>query len=404
MKHKIISITILVIFSICHYIILFNSCQNKVVTPILPKPVISSEAREKKPQIKLHGKYTCLMDVSTGRVLYEKNMDEKAPMASTTKIMTCLLALEQGKLEKEVSVSEKAASMPKVHLGMKTGEAYYMKDLIYSLMLMSHNDSAVAIAEDIGGSVPGFASLMNHRAKKIGMYNTNFVTPNGLDAKDHYSTAKDMCLLATEAMKNKEFREIITTTSYVVTELHSKKTTTIINKDSFLSLYEGALGIKTGFTSRAGYCFVGAAKRNNITLVCSTLAAGWPPNKSYKWSDASTLMNFGFQNYILKRITIQKLSSCKIPVERGESSYISCIDVPSPVLPVSEFDTIQTEYMIPQKLTAPIKKNNKIGTILIRMNDKIVMELPVYPDKSIKKSTFWNKLSVIMNKYLYIHS
>lgn len=404
MKQKIISLFILTIFSICHHMTLLNSYQKEMETTVFPKPVITTEAQKDQPRIKLYGKYTCLMDPSTGRVLYGKNINEKAPMASTTKIMTCLLALEHGDLMQKVQVSQKAASMPKVHLGMNTGETYYMKDLLYSLMLMSHNDSAVAIAEAIGGSVPGFASLMNQRAKKIGMYNTNFVTPNGLDAKDHYSTAKDMCLLATEAMKNKEFREIITTTSYVVTELHSKKTTTIINKDSFLSLYEGALGIKTGFTSRAGYCFVGAAKRNNITLVCSTLAAGWPPNKSYKWSDASTLMNFGFQNYILKRITIQKLSSCKIPVERGENSYISCIDVPSPVLPVSEFDTIQTEYMIPQKLTAPIKKNNKIGTILIRINDKIVMELPVYPDKSIKKSTFWNKLSVIMNKYLYIHS
>lgn len=400
MKHKIISIIILVIFSICHYIILFNSCQNKVVTPILPKPVISSEAREKKPQIKLHGKYTCLMDVSTGRVLYEKNMDEKAPMASTTKIMTCLLALEQGNLEKEVSVSEKAASMPKVHLGMKTGEAYYMKDLIYSLMLMSHNDSAVAIAEDIGGSVPAFASLMNQRAKKIGMTNTNFVTPNGLDAKNHYSTARDMCLLAREALKNKQFREIIVTPSYTITELHSKKNSTITNKDSFLSLYEGALGIKTGFTSRAGYCFVGAATRNHITFVCSTLAAGWPPNKTYKWSDTSALMNYGFQNYSLKTIPLQQLSSSKIPVLKGEQSFVSCTNITSPILPVSNFDKIETEYKIPKKLTAPIVKNRKIGTVIIRINNKIVMKLPVYPDKTIQKCTLSNCFSVIIDKYL----
>lgn len=399
MKQKIISLFILVIFSICHYMTLLNSYPKEAEKTVFPKPVITTEARKDQPQIKLYGKYTCLMDPSTGRVLYGKNINEKAPMASTTKIMTCLLALEHGDIMQEVPVSQKAASMPKVHLGMKNGESYYMKDLLYSLMLMSHNDSAVAIAEAIGGSVPGFASLMNQRAKKIGMNNTNFVTPNGLDAKDHYSTAKDMCLLATEAMKSKEFREIITTTSYTVTELHSKKTTTIMNKDSFLSLYEGALGIKTGFTSRAGYCFVGAAKRNHITLVCSTLAAGWPPNKSHKWSDTSTLMNFGFQNYTLKNIPIQKLSSCKIPVEKGESSYVSCTDIASPVLPVSEFDKIQTEYIIPQKLTAPIKKTEKIGTVILRMNDKSIMELPVYPDKSIKKSTFRDKLSVIINKY-----
>lgn len=399
MKQKLTVTILLILFSICHFTALCRVCKPEIDTPFLPQRTIVTEASKKQPFLKLHGKYTCLLDTASGRVLYGSHENEKVAMASTTKIMTCLLALEHGNFNKEVSVSKRAASMPKVHLGMKAGEAYHLKDLLYSLMLISHNDTAVAIAEHIGGSVEGFAAMMNKRAKEIGMTNTNFVTPNGLDANGHYSTAKDMCLLAAEAMKNKNFRELIVTPSHTITELHSKRTVTVTNKDMFLSLYEGAVGIKTGFTSRAGYCFVGAAKKNNALYVCSTLACGWPPNKSYKWSDSTNLMNFGFENYKRRSIPLQTLSNCRIPVIKGNSSFVSCTNVASPVLPVSDFDSITTEYHIPNYLKAPVIQNKKIGTVEIKINDNSVLSLPVYPDKSVAKSTFFDKVFVIFNKF-----
>lgn len=143
------------------------------------------------------------MDAGSHRILYSKNTDKKVPMASTTKIMTALLALESNKLNDVIIASKKAAGMPKVHLGMQPGRQYYMKDLLYSLMLESHNDTAVAIAEHLGGSVSGFAAKMNQKANLLGMSSTHFITPNGLDANGHYSTASDMCKLASYAIKTK---------------------------------------------------------------------------------------------------------------------------------------------------------------------------------------------------------
>lgn len=259
--------------------------------------------------LKLFSKYSCLIDASTKEILYQKDCFNKVPNASTTKILTCIVALENGNLDDVVTASQYAASMPDVQLNMKPAEQFYLKDLLYSLMLESHNDTAVAIAEHIGGSVENFAKMMNDKASLLGCKNSNFVTPNGLDDDNHYTCSYDLCLIAAYALNNDTFRQIISTPAINISNVDNKTTYSLNNKDRFLTMYEGALGIKTGFTSKAGYCFVGAANINSKTYISCVLACGWPPDKNKKWQDTVALMNYAKNNLNNDDITI-KADTC----------------------------------------------------------------------------------------------
>lgn len=245
--------------------------------------------------INLISKYNCVIDADNKKIIAGNKPFERCANASTTKILTCIIALEYGKLNEDVTVSKYASQMPKVKLGMKQGDSFVLEDLLYSLMLESHNDTAVAIAEHIGGSVEGFAKLMNKKVQDIGCRNTHFVTPNGLDDDNHYTCAYDMCLIASYALKNDDFKSIIQTKSKTITS-DSNESYSLSNKDAFLDMYEGAFGVKTGFTSKAGYCFVGAAKRGEECYISCVLACGWPPDKSKKWNDTKKLMDYCFEN------------------------------------------------------------------------------------------------------------
>ena len=252
----------------------------------------------------LYARSACLMDADSGRVLYSKNSEQKLPMASTTKIMTCILALEDGRMDDLVTVSAYAASQPKVHMGAKTGEQFYLQDLLYALMLNSDNDAAVMIAEQVGGSVEGFAEKMNLKARELGCDDTYFITPNGLDAENkngiHSTTAKDLarilryCIM--ESPKKAEFLAITQMPAYTFWNYSKTQIYQCTNHNAFLGMMDGALTGKTGFTGNAGYCFVGALKNENKKLISCVLACGWPPNKGYKWNDTLSLMKYG-ENY-----------------------------------------------------------------------------------------------------------
>ena len=193
-----------------------------------------------------------LLDMESGRVLWEKNSHEKRAMASTTKIMTCIVALEKGNLKDEVKVSARAAAAPRVKLYIKPGEIYPLEDLLYALMLQSSNDVAVAIAEHIGGSVEEFCNMMTQKAKEIGAYNTVYKTPNGLDAEGHYSTAYDLALITAYAIQNPTFVEITNTHQITIPKSGgSYRSFHLSNTNRFLTEYEGATGVKTGFTGQA---------------------------------------------------------------------------------------------------------------------------------------------------------
>lgn len=278
-----------------------------------------------------------LMDGESGRILYEKNGQEFLANASTTKILTCIIALEEGNLTDSVNISEYAASMPDVQLNVQQGETYRLGDLLYSLMLESHNDVAVAVAEHLAGSCENFSKKMNEKAKEIGCNNTFFLTPNGLDAsqgeKSHGTTAEDLaCLMRyciSQSVQKEKFLEITGTFEYSFSDLKEERTFTCYNRNAFLTMMEGAFSGKTGFTSKAGYCYVGALKREDRTYIVALLGCGWPGNKHYKWQDSRKLMEYGISNYkryLLSDIEIGQKDLLKVKIPGGkneEENYFS---------------------------------------------------------------------------------
>lgn len=272
----------------------------------------------------LYARSAVLMDADSGRVLFEKDGYKKYPMASTTKIMTCILALEEGDMNDIVTASANAVKQPKVHLGARKGEKFRFGDLLYSLMLESHNDSAVMIAEHLEGTTEKFAEKMNQKAIELGCKDTYFITPNGLDAADeqgvHSTTAADLATIMSYCIQKSEksevFREITGTKNYQFSNVDGTENYSCVNHNAFLNMMEGAFSGKTGFTGEAGYCYVGALKRDDRTFVVALLGCGWPNNRTYKWSDAKRLMQYGLENYTYRTINTE-ISLPYVKVKNG---------------------------------------------------------------------------------------
>lgn len=357
---------------------------------------IPSELRQ------LYAQSAVLMDADSGRVLFEKNGYEQKPMASTTKIMTLIVTLENANLDEIVTVSQYAAGMPDVQLGIRKDEQYRLGDLLYSLMLESHNDSAVAIAEHVGGSVEGFAEMMNAKARDIGCYNTYYITPNGLDATDeggtHSTTAADLAktmrYCIAQSPKREEFLTITRTSSYSFGDTEGLRSFTVGNKNAFLTMMEGALSGKTGFTNNAGYCYVGALKREDRTFIVALLGCGWPNNRSYKWSDTRKLMSYGLEHYEYRDIWEEPVLGT-LPVKRGipESGRLEDIayahlelaagaESSGRKLLLSEQEQITIETNLPEDLSAPVEPDTIVGSIRYYLNGDIVRIHPITtPDK-----------------------
>ena len=355
----------------------------------------------------LYAKAACLMDGDTGRVLYGKQFDVGMAMASTTKIMTCILALEEGDLGGVVTASDKAAAAPKVHLGVRQGQSFLLEDLLYALMLESFNDAAVMIAEGVGGSVEEFAVRMNAKAVEIGCKDTHFVTPNGLDATDvggaHHTTAQDLALIMryciTISPKKEEFLRITQTASYSFWDRENQVFFNCNNHNSFLSMMDGALSGKTGFTSKAGYCYVGALEKDGKLFIVSLLACGWPNNKSYKWADTRKLMTYGLENYEYRDIYQEGLLDEPVVVENGQYDGKLGDDESIDMLTyedgkevkqrrqmlLKEGETVEVKTDLPDKLKAPVKAGTQIGSVTYLLNGNEILEYPVYLEKSVKK-------------------
>ncbi len=338
---------------------------------------------EHKP--KLRALSALLLDAKNNRVLYEKNGYDKMPMASTTKIMTCIVALENSNPGDVVKVSAYAAKMPDVQLNITAGEQYYMGDLVYSLMLESHNDVAVAIAEHVGGSVEGFAKMMNEKAKELGCEHTNFVTPNGLDAPEHYTTARDLAVIASYAIKNEEFIKITNTATHSFKEIKKGRSHTVSNKNRFLTMMEGAIGVKTGFTGGAGYCFVGAIKKTDRTLISVVLGCGWPPRKSLKWSDTMALMNYGI-TYYQERQIFEDVKLKPLRVEKGRINYEPLSLKGDLSLLMREDEKVKIKYELPEYLKAPVKEKSIVGYANYYINDILYARVPICAVKDIQKT------------------
>lgn len=385
--------------------------------------VRAQDNEEKKDvDLQLYAQAAVLMDADSGRVLYGKNEKDVLPMASTTKIMTCILALEYGNPDDIVEASAYAAGMPKVKLNVKQGEHYRMGDLLYSLMLESHNDSAVVIAEAVGGSVEEFASMMNQKARDIGCYDTYFITPNGLDAvvndsgKVHSTTARDlakiMAYCVMDSPAKEQFLEITQTVSYDFTDADGKRNFHCSNHNAFLGMMKEAISGKTGFTNSAGYCYVGAVESEGRVFTVALLACGWPNNRSYKWSDMKKLVTYGMERYeyrdIYERREFQDIKvNNGIDSESGtpyKEAYVAALidDGGEHSLPylLCEDDEVEVRVQMADVLQAPVVEHEEIGTVCYYLNGSLVKSFPIITAEAVEERTYGFVCTYLLNIFL----
>lgn len=386
-------------------------------------PVLAKEEDGEKETLQLYAQSAVLMDAESGRVLYGKNATEILPMASTTKIMTCILALEYGNMEETVEVSSYAASMPKVKLHVKAGEKYRLGDLLYSLMLESHNDSAVVIAEAVGGSVEKFAAMMNQKARDIGCFDTYFITPNGLDAKVnesgkvHSTTAADlakiMAYCVTASPEKERFLEITRTQGYDFTNADGTRSFHCNNHNAFLGMMEEALSGKTGFTNNAGYCYVGAVESEGRIFTVALLACGWPNNRSYKWSDMKKLAAYGMEHYQYRDI-YEERSFADIPVRNGiaaedgtpfEEAQVSVTLEKAEeglLYLLSEDDRVEVKTQVATILDAPVSEGAQVGSVSYYLNGELIKQYAVCTDFAVGERSFLWILSYLSKLIFFL--
>lgn len=344
---------------------------------------------------KVNAKGAALIEQESGRVLYEKEGEQPLPMASTTKIMTCILAIEQGDLNDIVTTSKRASIAPPVKLHLKVGEKQRLGDLLYALMLQSDNDVAVAVAEHIGGSVEHFGEMMTAKAREIGAQHTSFKTPNGLDAEGHYASAHDMALIGAYAMKNPEFKRIVTTTLVTIPTqpTEGSRVHDLQCKNRFIYSYEGADGIKTGFTNKAGHCFVGSASRGDMQLVAAALGSGWGSRgKTQKYTDVINMMNYGFKHYQMYTLVSPEKEVICIPVKKAIVKEVGadCKATIRLPLTLAEKEKVTIKTVVPDEVTAPVKQGDEIGHIEIICEGTTLAEAPLYANSDINKASVFD--------------
>jgi D-alanyl-D-alanine carboxypeptidase (penicillin-binding protein 5/6) len=421
----------------------------------IPSHAASAEGED---NLSLYATAAVLMDGDSGRILYGVNEDSVLAMASTTKIMTCILVLENGNPQDLAEVSSYAAGMPQVKMGVRTKESYRVQDLLHALMLESHNDAAVVLAEYIGKAylpenlrsiatgdytlaqskeaVAAFAALMNQKAQDIGCQNTWFITPNGLDAEEvvttksgevltkaHSTTAADLARIMAycikESPQKEAFLTITRTPSYYFTGGNGRSFS-LVNHNAFLSMMEGALTGKTGFTNKAGYCYVGALKRDGKTLIVALLACGWPNHKTYKWSDTRTLMQYGLENYTyhtFEEAAYREDTLPELTIENGQPSYLGGTaktglfipqeeqlgngeeEVPTGIL-LKNGEEIQVICKLKDSLPAPAKEGTLAGMIYYVVDGKAFKTEQILTTTSIEAIDYKWCFQQIINRFL----
>lgn len=366
--------------------------------------------------LNLNSHAAVLLDGDTGRILYGKNEKKVLPMASTTKIMTCILALENSGLDTEVEISDRAASMPEVKLHVRKGEKYRMEDLLYSLMLESHNDTAVAIAEAVGGSVENFADMMNGKAAELGCDDTYFLTPNGLDAEDkesgkiHSTTAADLarilryCISLSPAKE--EFLAITRAPSHAFSDLSGTRSFSCLNHNALLTSMEGAVSGKTGFTGKAGYCYVGAVKKGEKLFIAALLDCGWPPHRTYKWQDMRKLVTYGDKNFEYKEIEKTGLGEeTAILVENGVESRVKVeigtenANKNSLRVLLGNDEKVQVRTKIAKSLHAPVREGTPVGQRDYMVDGIVIDSDPVVTAGNVELWDFEYAEKIVMEKF-----
>jgi len=333
----------------------------------------------------LSAKSAILMDAATGRIIYEKQIDRRSLIASTTKIMTALVVCEQCNVLDRMKIPKEAVGIEGSSMYLREGEVLTIQELLYGMMLHSGNDAAVALAIYCGGTVEGFAQLMNDKARMLHMTNTHFVNPNGLDAEDHYSTANDLAVLAAYAMENPVFARIVSTKTVQAGERHLR------NHNKLLWQLEGADGVKTGYTKAAGRILVSSASRQGRRLVAVTIAA---PND---WQDHCQLLEYGFSQYC-ERILLEEGSILgTVEIAGGQANQVQLIAGDNFSYLLSDDETPEIRLPHPGFVYAPVSEGQSAGYAHIYLNDSWIGKIPVFYGQTVEmemqpESNFWGRL------------
>lgn len=353
-------------------------------------------ANTKEAKLDISSKSAVLMDASTGKILYEKNSHEKLPPASVTKVMTMLLiceALESGKIKEDddVQISEVASSMGGSQIFLEPGEIQKVDTLLKSIAVASANDACVAMAEYVGGSVEEFVVLMNKRAKELGMNDTNFVNTNGLPVDNHYTSAYDIALMSKELLKHKKISKYLTTWMDEVVVGKKQAKIGISNTNKLVKHYQGATGVKTGFTQQAKYCLSASALRNNTHLIAVTLCAETSP---IRFKDATNLLNYGFANYESVKICGANDKVATVKFEKGEKENVDLVakDDLSVLIKKGDKKDFTKKVQIKEDLKLPIKKNTELGVVKVYRGDELVGESKIINTEDINKASYLQML------------
>lgn len=362
----------------------------------------------------INSRAAIVLEKSTGAVLFGKHENDIRKMASTTKIMTAIVVLENVEdLSQVITISKKAAGIGGSRLGLVSNAKVTINDLLYGLLLCSGNDAAIALAEFVGGNVEGFANLMNQKALDLGLNNTHFVTPHGLDNNEHYTTAHELALLTKYALENTTFCKIVETHSYTVTISGSPKA--IHNTNELLGYCDGVYGVKTGFTNGANRCLVSSCKRGDLDIICVVLGAD---TKKFRTQDSIKLIEYVFANFEMVDINSiieenfirwQSESSDCFFVDKGISNNIETYleTIPHSKYPVnkSNLKNIKTDISCEYKFEAPLLANSKVGVLQFLINDKNIFDLDIYTAKSVlKKNMMFYFNNFVKNYGIYLES
>lgn len=336
----------------------------------------------------------CILEQETGRVLFESNMHARLPMASTTKVMTALLAIELGDPQSEVTCSENAFGVPGTSIYLQLGETLTLEQMLQGLMLSSGNDAAVAIAEHIGGTTAGFVQMMNERAQQIGAVNTHFANPHGLPDDTHYTTAYDLALIAREAMKNETFRRLVSTQRASIPWEGRTYSRQLSNKNRLLSDYEGATGVKTGYTSKAGRCLVFGAQRENLEIVGVVLGCS-------DWFDeAARLMDGCYDTYSMARVLGPTMSAGRISVTDGRRESVGMCVMEEMTAPLRDGEDAQIVLDVPQSVRAPVYPGMHLGAATLVVGGQVYGTCEVVASERVDSSRITLDVRRVMARWV----
>ena len=323
-----------------------------------------------------------LVEMDSGEAIYAKNADQRLPMASTTKIMTALVALENCDVSRVVTVPREAVGIDGSSIYLFEGERITMEDLLYALLLSSANDAAAAIAIEVGGSIEGFAQMMNDRAQKLGLESTSFTNPHGLYDDQHYTTARELALIAREAMKHPTFARIVCTYKWTSKMTQSEGVRLFVNHNKLLKSYEGACGIKTGYTKKSGRCLVSCAERDGVKLLCVTL------NAPDDWRDHTSLFDYGFSLYTTYSLCEAGELEFTLPIVGGEQDCVELTNTIGAQVTLPRELTPECIIELPRFVYAEVTEGQILGYAVYVLDGREIARVPIAAKYKVSRKIY----------------